>query len=285
MTDEQHDTNDIDALLDQCRSSDRLTQIRAMMALEKAGAEEAVPAIVPLLQSEDEGVRAAAADALGELGGEWLHEVGPALEACFGDPEWLVRNAAVEALGFLGHMPSRPALEDVLRSDPQWEVRASAAEALGALGDPRALDVLEAALDDEAHPVRAYAAFAMGQLGDASRLPAIRRRLAVEEHPLPRSDMIVVALRFGDESALDDLLALIQKVDDPEGAIHVYSAIDELMNDHPPSIFVQRAGELEQPLAELGQRMGAGEDSHAFELRQRLIALASSADDESKHDS
>lgn len=272
-------TLDVHALIEQCRRGDNLSKIRAMVALERAGVEEAVDAMSPLLTSEDDGVRRAAADALGQLAGDRVTEVGPALLVLLADPEELVRNAAAEALGLLRYAPARPALERVLRHDDEWGVRASAAWALGELGDVQALTTLEAALGDEMDPVRAYVAAAIGQLGDTAQLPVIRRRLAIETHPQPKAELLAVALRFGDESAFDDLKALAQSAGDEELAYQVLGVVGDLLCEPTPAVIPRRAMELDHQIADLGRRVPQYAEWSA-ELRQRLAGLASSASDE-----
>lgn len=273
------ESSSIDALLEQCRSGDSDAQLDAIIALRDAGVGKAALTLVPLLSSDDTFVRSAAADALGYLGDDYIEHVGPALVAALDDPDESVRNQAAEALGALRYEPARPALERVLRHDDDWVARASAAEALEYIGDARALDALEAALDDEAAPVRSYVATAIEQLGDATRLPVIRRRLAVETHPQPRASMIAVALRFGDELAFDDLLSLAEEVDHEELVYHVLRVVDELIDGPTPVVVLRRAAELEPHLIELTRRAGRLA-AWAAEVRAKLAAKAGSVDDE-----
>ena len=262
---------DIDALLEQCRTGDTRAQITAMHVLEKLDAPHAVPVILPLLASTDEFVRKVAAGALGWLGEEHLDQIGPSLETLLDDPANMVRDVAAEALGLLRYAPARVALERVLLGDKDWIVRASAAEALGEIGDADALPALGAALDDEMYPVRSYTADAIGQLGDEAQLPVIQRRLETETHPGPRACLLVVALRFGDEAAFDDLLAVMQTVDE-ELADTVLRSIDDLLIMPVPASITARAAELDRGLAELAPRSGINAP-YAEKLRERLAEL------------
>lgn len=267
---------DIDGLMEQCRSGDADTQVKAIRTLTEAGVKQAVPLLQTLLASDNEWVRDAAVEALGELGEGHLEEVGPALEALLTDPEEMVRNNVVETLGQLSYAPARQAIERVLLHDEYWVARASAAEALGYLGDSRALSALEAALGDELYPVRSYAAFSIGQLGNESHLPVIRRRLAIEDHPMPRADLLEVALRWGDESAFDDLLALIREADDAEFARDVLRVVNHLLSEQTPAMVLRRAVDLDHHLARLAQQTGIDTD-YPDQLRGRLADLARTA--------
>lgn len=267
---------DINALLEQCRTGDTRAQITAMHVLEKLDAPQAIPVILPLLSSTDEFVRKVAAGALGLLGEEHLDQLGPALEVLLADPEGMVRDAATEAIGLLRYAPSRAALERVLLDDEDWIVRASAAEALGELGDANALPALGASLEDEMYPVRSYAAYAIGQLGDEAQLPVLRCRLEDETHPSPRACLLVVALRFGDEAAFDDLLAVMQTVDE-ELADNVLRPIDDLLTVPIPAPVAARAAELDRGLAAMALRAGTY-GPYAEKLRDRLAEMVSVSD-------
>ena len=104
-----------------------------------------------------------AAHALGAVGAPALAALGAALE----DGEWAVRAAAADALGNIGTpaKPAVPALLRALRDDSMW-VRRNALEALGTIGCANAgvLSGLLAALRDEDGLVRRNAAVALTKL-------------------------------------------------------------------------------------------------------------------------
>lgn len=66
-------------------------------------------------------------------------------------------------------------LAKILQSASSHRVRAQAALVLGRLGDPRAVDVLIAALGDSSDAVRGSAASSLGQLGDQRAAAALER--------------------------------------------------------------------------------------------------------------
>ena len=105
-----------------------------------------------LLDSEDQGLRAAAADALGWLGDA---RAVPPLLTILQDPDdhEAVREIAAEALGKLGGSAAVQPLIDALADPREW-IRRAAAQALGELGEPRAMDSLSALLGDESTMVQ-----------------------------------------------------------------------------------------------------------------------------------
>lgn len=246
------ETPKVRALIEQCQRGDRLARIRAMTVLQEMDAREAVPAILPLLASDHEGVRNAATDALGALGRDCTDQVGPALEVALDDSEDLVRSGAAAALGRLRYTPARSSLEHALLRDDDWVVRASAAEALGDLGDIQALDALALALTDEVEPVRGYAALSIGLLGSEAQLPLIRSRLSVEEDAGTRGELLAAALRLGDEAAFEQLLVLVSDVDE-DAAITLHNAIEDLLSRRTPELVAVRAPELKRCLDEAAE--------------------------------
>jgi HEAT repeat protein len=111
----------------------------------------------------------------------------PALSAALGDGEWSVRAAAADALGNIG-VPARPAVPTLLRAlgdDSMW-VRRNALEALGTIGSAggRVLPGLWAALQDEEHAVRRNAAIALSKLAGPAAgeaVPALAEALRRDE--------------------------------------------------------------------------------------------------------
>ncbi|WP_428265433.1 HEAT repeat domain-containing protein [Haliangium sp.] len=256
------------ALLDQCRTGSKEERYQAALALGQAGEAAAIPVLLPLLEAEDSSLRSAATYALGRLGEFCPDIVGPALARRLADPDDLVRDDAAEALGDLQYQPARVALERVLREDWHATPRAAAAAALGELGDPRACQALIAALFDEDGPVRGYAATSLGLLGDPSALPAVQRRLAAEEWQGAKIDLARAAMRLGDDSGFDTLMAVTDQLDD-DLVINWYNSIDELLWRKTPGIVIDRAAELDRRLME----------RNAPKLRERLAELCQRRDE------
>lgn len=145
------------------------SQLDAVFGLSACGAP-AVPATAALLADGAWWVRAAAADALGDMG-ETAGAAAPQLTRALDDESVWVRRNAVEALGYLGPAAAAaavPALSGCL-SDADSRVRHNAALTLARLGTAAAgaAPALRRAARDEERYTRANAAVALQRIGAA----------------------------------------------------------------------------------------------------------------------
>ena len=147
------------------RERDRVqTIMRSAHALSRIGAT-AIPPLITALASEDSGVRAGAARALGGMGPAAKDGV-PGLIANLGHREGFVRREVVDAFGQIG-----PAAVPAL---------------LGGLGGKEAAD-------------RATAALALGEIGHAAKDagPALLKMLGKETDPFARAAALSVLPKVG----------------------------------------------------------------------------------------
>lgn len=152
----------------------------AIRSLGELGAKEALPEICRRLDDDLDWTRAAAAHAVGLLGGE-AERILPLLD----DPSAWVRSAAAEAIGKLGARGAVPQLLFLLGDGDSSTVDA-AAVALGRLGAREAVPQLVDVLDSG----RASAQQALGMLEAVEAVPDLlpllgrrdsyRRKLALE---------------------------------------------------------------------------------------------------------
>jgi Uri superfamily endonuclease len=134
---------------------------RALAALRIVGTSQAIAAISAALSDPDEGIRAGAAVALGELRAV---ESAPALVRCLADASPLVANRATEALERIGE-EAVPALCAAL-TDERDAVRVHAAKALAAIQSPQSIIPLcQAYLHDPNYLVQHYAAETLTAMG------------------------------------------------------------------------------------------------------------------------
>lgn len=133
------------------------------------------------LKSENQGVRLAAARALGDLGleGDLAQE---ALECALSDDEFSVRDHAIDAVLILGDKAVEPATKALQRK----EARAGAARLLGRIGPgaKKAVPALIQALQDEdRREVRLDILYAMGAIGPvpASSVPTLTSDLGKDD--------------------------------------------------------------------------------------------------------
>jgi aminopeptidase N len=153
--------------------ADRADAITALGKLK--GDDEVVAALSnALLNDKAWGIRANAADALGQLGGSSASR--QLLEALNTAKEPWVRNHIVSALANFKDDPAIVAkLTSIAADDSSYRARAAAVQALGRLKAPGALATLDAAVaaDSPDGFLRNAALRAMGPLGDDKAVPAL----------------------------------------------------------------------------------------------------------------
>ena len=134
-----------------------------------------IPTEEPLLEvlgDPDASVRGQAALAIGSLGSR---RAVPRLLELTQDPDWFVRVAALNGLGYIDRsLPAEPALAAL--SDDEPLVRQAAALNIGGSTDPAAVNMLmEALVHDPDRAVREVAAEALGEIGDPRAIDSLRR--------------------------------------------------------------------------------------------------------------
>ena len=120
------------------------------------------------------GVRATAADALGQLGGAAAAKI--LLDAADSNEQPWLRSRIVTALGnFPGNSTVIEKLETIAKQDRSYRARAAALQALGQLKTPNALATLEAAVaaDSPDGFLRKAALRSFGSLGDDKAVPLL----------------------------------------------------------------------------------------------------------------
>ena len=154
---------DIAALVANLKSADQEVSGQANLTLIQIG-EPAVPALVELLGSEDERLRARAASTLWGMGSKGKGAV-PALALALADANFEVRVASAMALESMGPdtTEAMPALIRALK-DREGRVRQWAAKALGKIGPP-AKDALPALVEASKYdPIRPAVEEAISQI-------------------------------------------------------------------------------------------------------------------------
>lgn len=145
-------------------------RLAKIVELADGDAATALPTLIAALSDPDPKIRAAAAEALGEMDhGDAMAPLGRALEQ---DRDADVRTAAAEAMGEQGDATSLVPLGKALVQDADSDVRAAAAEALGEIGGLEAVPLLRAGLKDAESEVREAVVDALANIGgpEAERL-------------------------------------------------------------------------------------------------------------------
>ena len=153
---------------------------------EPGSEEELAAALEELAEDLDPETRAAAAEALGDIGGDIGGETALAglAAAIFEDPHPLVQEAALEAVA----LADFDLLVKTLLENPESLLRMAAAAGLAQRDDPdirgRALGPLVQALTTDLDPeVRAAVAEALGELGETDALDHLARALLSGDEP------------------------------------------------------------------------------------------------------
>ena len=152
-------------LLDILASPDHPQEIKghAAWALAFMGTE-AETHLYRALNSDSLDVRCAVISALGHVAQEKSDERScQLLVSALTDPEALILAEAAAALAQINYPSSVPHLILALR-DQDLDVRKAAISSLGKIGDPRAMDALQASLDDELDVIRTLAKLAINQI-------------------------------------------------------------------------------------------------------------------------
>ncbi len=189
----------------QLKSRDAETRRRAARSLGVGGKTSAIASLQPLLEDPDWAVRQAAVEALGIV----AHPSAiPPLVAAVRAADRIadqagaaaVRAAAVEAFGRIGPA-GLPALLEALR-DRHAKLRETAIAALGAIGGPESASALGAMVDDDRSGVRQVAASALARAAGPAAVPALRRALGHKD-PTTRRAAADALATVRDAAAVD----------------------------------------------------------------------------------
>jgi HEAT repeat protein len=134
---------------------DRATREAIAMALVRTGGGQVVGALLPMLRSEDAGLRNTVIGILKELPAD----VAPHMESLLDDPDPDVRIFVVNVLEALRHPKVEDWLIAVIRVDPHVNVVATALDLLGEVGTEAALGALASV--DKRFPDEPFVAFAI----------------------------------------------------------------------------------------------------------------------------
>jgi len=269
-------------------------------ATEAGERETVIDALVAAVKDDaDEGVRAAAIDALDHHGQASLERVVEELadEDLASAADWVaarafaevldddqpeLRMAAATGLGRVGDPSVTAALVERL-SDPDARVRARSALACGRIGDPRAVEALESRLrGDPDIDVRAAAAEALGEIGTDAALGVLLAADRDDSESVRR----VVADALGQFGSVDPVDALVGYLEDDSETVRrtaMFSMVEILSNAPPQRSHDVRAAaadrlgsatadEVVPPLSEiLTESSGAPQRRNAAWLLGRVV--------------
>jgi hypothetical protein len=149
-------------------------QFRALDLIGTYGLTEKIPAVIPLLATDNEDIQGWAAWTLGKLGDP---RAVPALASAYAAGPLPFKRVAAEALRELGRPEVMQDFVAVagrqLLADADGEMRYEAIGELEELMDPATVPLLAQALADSNSRVRSRAVEALGWIADASALPYV----------------------------------------------------------------------------------------------------------------
>jgi HEAT repeat protein len=192
-------SQDVDELLDGL--GDESWRVRKEAASRLGARPEAAARLAALLQHDEVGRRAAAADALAQLG---TAAVPALLETLAAQPPR--RRFVIDALGAAGDRAAVPALVGCM-DDVDENVRAAAAEALGVLGGDDAVAAVRRALRRRSLVVRHAALQALLRAGAGVPLDELTPLL---DEPMLRAPTLALLGQTGDPAAIPWLLAALR---------------------------------------------------------------------------
>ena len=238
------------------------------------GSEEALEeALQELVEDLDPEIRSAAAEALGEIGGE--SAFAGLAAAIFEDPHPLVQEAALEAMA----LADFDLLVRTLLENPDSLLRMAAAAGLAQRDDPRALGPLVQALTRDLDPeVRAAVAEALGDLGETDALDHLARALLSGDEPF-EDVRVAVAGALAALEVSGGVTPLLEALASDESSV-VRQAAVEALGDLG---FDAAAGGLAQALLEdpdAGVREAAADVLAEFTASESLPALVQARDED-----
>ena len=171
-------------LLGFLRDEDWWVRERVMDALADMAGEKLVRHIAGFLQDPSDIVRRFGVDALLRLRSP--DSLGSLLQTAASDPDWWVRERAVEAIAAIRDLRAIPHLADVMLKNPQLQVACLAA--LAALGSTAAAAQVASLLQSDDGDVQLAALACLKSVGDATQAPAVQPLLRD-----PRSEIRALA--------------------------------------------------------------------------------------------
>ncbi len=180
---------------------------------------------VVLKRGELGGIKLAAIDALGQIGG--AKAIDPLLKALESEDKWVRRAAARGLEKMESELVIQPLMNHLLQEDEEDdEVRRSAAKALARMQPEEAIEHLAKALKDPSLGVRLDAGYALGEIGE----PAVGVLIeALDDEDSRVRDSAVAALgNIGGESVRNKIINVLR--DENEEPTVKLTAIQALHN-------------------------------------------------------
>ncbi len=185
-------------LLGFLRDEDWWVRERVMDALTDMAGETLLGHLVGFLQDPSDSIRRFGVDAL--LRQRSPASLGPLLRTAASDPDWWVRERAIEAVAAIRDPRAVPHLADIMRRNPQLQV--ACLTALSAIGGSGAAADVAALLQSDDGDVQLAALNCLKCVGDSAQAPAVQPLLR-ESRPQVRSLARELIVRWGEANGLE----------------------------------------------------------------------------------
>lgn len=193
-------------------------------AFGKMKKEEALPHLYNYLKSTSSTLRAACAEAIGEIGNS---QSSSYLIPLLQDQHDAVRGAAISSLGKLKDKNAVTPLIFYSLNDPSFVNRARAIVSLSEIGDKSALSYIIKFKDDENEIVRASVAKAISKFKDTQFL-LILEELIKDKEPIVRKEALIAMSEFQTEIFYKNLRKAIK-----DSSYIVRAGIPEIISSKP----------------------------------------------------
>lgn len=225
-----------DELLRQLESGNVEAQREAAFAAGDAHVEEAVPALLMLVKSENLGVQEAADRALRQIGGPAVVQgVIPLLRS--DDPP--ARNIAMDVLREVGDQDFATLVQ--LLHDSDVDVRIFASDIIGSANSPMAVTHLcDALLKDPEVNVRYQAAVSLGELGLPEAAKCLNKALSDEEWV--QFAVIEALAKIRDDTSVSALVGALSRSTDLVASM-IVDALGEIGNVKAVTMLIRRLDE------------------------------------------
>ena len=205
-------------LLGFLRDEDWWVRERVMDALTDMAGEKLLRHVVSFLQDPSDSIRRFGVDALLRLRSP--ASLGSLLRTAASDPDWWVRERAIEAVAAIGDSRAVPHLTDIMFKNPQLQVACLAA--LAVIGGSSAAPQVASLLQSDDSDVQLAALQCLKAVGDAGQVAAVQPLLR-DARPQVRAMARELVVRWGEAtgserpsvaqpaSALDQLLLVVAR--------------------------------------------------------------------------
>lgn len=190
-------------------------------ALGSLRARDRVAILVSTLESpqnrDHHDVRLEIVESLGVIRDE---AAGPALQRAMKDPDRLISQAAILAVGLVAYKEARPTLEEIFKADRSEETRRRALEAIALLRDSQSSPMLESLLGHANDTYRELAAEGLARIGADPTI--MKTRYETEKKVNVRNALAFALVSADQDMYFADLAAALDSRQDYQAQAYIF---------------------------------------------------------------